>query len=62
MAWLCGEAREGGVETFYLEVRPSNAAALRLYQRMGFEEIGRRRAYYPAGSAREDAIVMRRVL
>ncbi|MDX5411380.1 MAG: ribosomal protein S18-alanine N-acetyltransferase [Thauera sp.] len=62
MAWLCGEAREGGAETFYLEVRPSNAAALRLYQRMGFEEIGRRRAYYPAGSAREDAIVMRRVL
>lgn len=42
-----------------LEVRPSNVAALALYQAAGFNEIGRRRAYYPAeNNAREDAIVM----
>ena len=42
-----------------LEVRPSNAAALRLYERYGFERIGVRRGYYPAHGGREDAIVMR---
>lgn len=63
MEWLCDAARDAGVGSFYLEVRPSNAVALRLYQRLGFEEIGRRRAYYPAGQGlREDAIVMRRAL
>lgn len=62
MAWLCEEARQAGAVSFFLEVRTSNAAALRLYQRLGFVEIGRRRGYYPAGSAREDAIVMRRTL
>lgn len=44
---------------FFLEVRPSNAPALRLYERSGFTRIGRRRAYYPAEGGREDAIVMR---
>ncbi|MHB1372757.1 MAG: ribosomal protein S18-alanine N-acetyltransferase [Thauera sp.] len=62
MAWLCEEARQAGAASFFLEVRTSNAAALRLYQRLGFDEIGRRRGYYPAGGAREDAIVMRRAL
>lgn len=42
-----------------LEVRPSNPAAMRLYRRRGFTEIGRRRGYYPAHGGREDAIVMR---
>jgi [ribosomal protein S18]-alanine N-acetyltransferase len=42
-----------------LEVRPTNEAALRLYQRYGFERIGVRRGYYPAHGGREDAIVMR---
>jgi ribosomal-protein-alanine N-acetyltransferase len=41
-----------------LEVRADNEAAQRLYQRRGFEEIGRRRGYYqPSG---DDAVVMRR--
>ncbi|WP_347554469.1 ribosomal protein S18-alanine N-acetyltransferase [Robbsia sp. KACC 23696] len=43
-----------------LEVRPSNTHAIRLYERFGFHEIGRRRNYYPArNNTREDAIVMR---
>ena len=60
--WLAEGARTRGACDFYLEVRPSNAAALRLYARSGFVEIGRRRGYYPAADGREDAIVMRRTL
>lgn len=43
-----------------LEVRRSNSAAIHLYSKLGFYEIGVRRGYYqPDG---EDAIVMARVL
>ncbi|MCG9958445.1 ribosomal-protein-alanine N-acetyltransferase, partial [Pseudomonas aeruginosa] len=42
----------------FLEVRASNQAAYRLYERYGFNEIGRRRDYYPAVGGREDALVM----
>ncbi|MBF7730646.1 ribosomal protein S18-alanine N-acetyltransferase [Pseudomonas sp. N040] len=42
----------------FLEVRDSNRAAYRLYERYGFNEIGRRRDYYPAVGGREDAVVM----
>ncbi|MCM2548244.1 ribosomal protein S18-alanine N-acetyltransferase [Burkholderia glumae] len=43
-----------------LEVRPSNPRAIELYERFGFETIGRRKHYYPAKHRmREDAIVMR---
>ena len=59
LGWLCECAKQQGSDNFFLEVRPSNLAALRLYERCGFAEIGRRRAYYPAAGGREDAIVMR---
>ena len=53
-------ARNKGMASILLEVRPSNARAIRLYERFGFEQIGRRKAYYPAAdNAREDAVVMR---
>lgn len=52
-------ARDYGADRILLEVRPSNAAALALYAAGGFSEIGVRRGYYPAGDAREDAIVLR---
>ncbi len=42
----------------FLEVRPSNVAALSLYQSEGFNEIGVRKNYYPAVRGREDALVM----
>ncbi|MGI4855311.1 MAG: ribosomal protein S18-alanine N-acetyltransferase [Janthinobacterium lividum] len=48
------------IPTLLLEVRPSNTHAIRLYERSGFVEIGRRKNYYPARNrGREDAIVMR---
>ena len=48
-----------GVDEAFLEVRPSNLAAIRLYQRLGFEQIGIRRGYYQAPDGREDAIVLK---
>jgi ribosomal-protein-alanine N-acetyltransferase len=49
-------------QTVFLEVRASNAPALRLYQAAGFCEIGVRYGYYPAAKGREDALVMAREL
>ena len=52
-------ARGGGAQRVFLEVRPSNPRAIALYERSGFNEIGRRPRYYPAADhGREDAIVM----
>lgn len=56
---LASTARGAGATQLYLEVRPSNAAALALYAQAGFETIGRRKGYYPAKGGREDALVMR---
>ena len=51
-------ARRHGADTLLLEVRPSNLAALKLYQNMGFNEVGVRRNYYPAEQGREDALIL----
>ncbi len=59
LRWVSEVAREYGARSLLLEVRPSNAPALRLYERYGFQRIGLRRAYYPAHEGREDAVVMR---
>jgi ribosomal-protein-alanine N-acetyltransferase len=48
--------RDSGVTDFTLEVRASNDAAIRLYERAGFREAGRRQGYYSEPC--EDAIVM----
>lgn len=42
----------------FLEVRPTNTAALTLYRKLGFREIGRRPNYYPAAGGREDAVML----
>lgn len=56
---LLSEAQYMGAQRIFLEVRPSNLGARRLYLRHGFVEIGRRPRYYPAADGREEAIVMR---
>lgn len=48
-------ARLSGLRVVHLEVRASNAAAIRLYRRHGFREVGRRTRYY---EGREDAVLM----
>lgn len=60
---IAERARGQGMQSILLEVRPSNERALRVYQRYGYAEIGRRKNYYPAHEGRrEEAIVMRYVL
>lgn len=45
-----------GIGNLWLEVRPSNLAALSIYKKYGFAEVGRRVGYYNETS--EDAIIM----
>lgn len=48
---------KAGARRIFLDVAPSNAAALALYSRCGFTESGRRKDYYAkAGGGREDAL------
>lgn len=55
-------ARKHKADTAFLEVRPSNTIAIKLYRRAGFDEVGMRRNYYPAQFGREDAIIFARSL
>lgn len=59
---LIDEATRFRADSLFLEVRPSNPTAIRLYRAMDFNEIGERKDYYPAKNGREDAIVMARAL
>lgn len=55
-------ARARNATSMFLEVRPSNVAAYHLYEKLGFNEIGRRENYYPAYVGREDALVLAKEL
>lgn len=56
---LMQQARSSRVKRMFLEVRPSNLAAINMYKRIGFETVGRRRDYYrAANNRREDALVL----
>jgi N6-L-threonylcarbamoyladenine synthase/ribosomal-protein-alanine N-acetyltransferase len=57
MQALIGEARKRGARLVFLEVRADNPDAQRLYERLGFVEVGVRRGYYQPDNV--DAIVMR---
>ena len=55
-----GVAAQQNMPRIILEVRPSNTAALQLYQSLGYEQIGLRKNYYPVydfNGLREDALV-----
>ena len=45
-----------GMRNIWLEVRPSNSVARKLYEMLDFVEVDRRPGYYP--DTKEDAIVM----
>ena len=53
---LFERTREDGRRGYTLEVRVSNAGAIALYERVGFERRGVRRGYYTDN--REDALIM----
>jgi ribosomal-protein-alanine N-acetyltransferase len=61
MGAIEGVASQQNMPRIILEVRPSNEPAVALYQKLGYEQIGIRKNYYPASAQtgnREDAIVM----
>ena len=56
---LVGLARARRAGQLWLEVRDTNERARRMYERLGFVQVGVRKSYYPAGfGRREDAVVM----
>lgn len=55
---LMHEAKKLNADECFLEVRESNHNAYKLYERFGFNEIGRRPNYYPSEKGYEDALIM----
>lgn len=55
-------ARQANAKKAFLEVRPHNIAAIHLYKKLGYLQIGVRRDYYKSKDGREDAIVMSKQL
>jgi ribosomal-protein-alanine N-acetyltransferase len=53
-------AQQHGAGSMFLEVRPTNAGAIRLYHAFGFQEVGTRKDYYPAVNGRENALILER--
>ena len=51
-----------GAASMHLEVAEDNTAARALYAKLGYEEAGRRHAYYAGEGGFVDAIVMKRIL
>lgn len=57
---LVHHLQENHVIALLLEVRVSNAPAIRLYEKLGFVQVGRRPKYYH--NPREDALILRKEL
>ena len=55
---LVTDLKEQGSRCLTLEVRASNAPAIGLYKKMGFEQIGLRKNYYR--NPKEDALILRK--
>lgn len=53
-AWI-EAAKAKKVSEYLLEVRESNLGAIALYEKMGFECVGKRKNYYPTEQGREAA-------
>ena len=56
---LAGQHQAAAV---FLEVRPSNKKALKLYHALGFQDVGIRKDYYPDHKGRENALILERKL
>ena len=55
-------SKRQNMQRIFLEVRPTNFKAISLYLSMGFNEIGKRRNYYPTKIGREDALILAKTL
>lgn len=56
LAYAMEDFKKDGVENFTLEVRASNVAAIKLYEKLGFIEQGIRKNFYE--NPTEDALIM----
>jgi ribosomal-protein-alanine N-acetyltransferase len=54
---VLAQAAKQKAQTLFLEVRASNEAAVALYEKAGFNQVGLRPGYYPSRSGREDALL-----
>jgi ribosomal-protein-alanine N-acetyltransferase len=59
---LLYRARAASVGQIFLEVRPSNVTAIKLYRKKGFHQVAERPAYYQADEGREDAAIFAKKL
>lgn len=59
MQSLINEAQQTGCHQLLLELRTTNKPAMKLYQSLGFNQVGLRKNYYPQG---EHAALMQRDL
>ena len=57
---LCKALKERGSVSLTLEVRASNDPAKALYDKLGFESVGRRPNYYR--NPKEDALILKKML
>ncbi len=56
MVELLAKSKDAGMVCSTLEVRAGNEAAIKLYEKLGYRDIARRKGYYPDN--KEDAVVM----
>lgn len=57
LTFLLNELSQEKFERIFLEVRESNISAIKLYESLGFNQIGERPAYYPSQNGRETALL-----
>lgn len=57
LRWLFNFMQEKNMRSMFLEVRASNQAAIKLYQKLGFKQIGIRKNYYRTDFGQEDACI-----
>ncbi len=62
LQYLIRLADEEHAQSIFLDVRESNHGAVKLYKQLGFEQVAKRKGYYPSMCGREDALIMRLML
>lgn len=58
LEYLKDYAQKQGITSLFLEVRESNSAARKLYEKFGFVAVGLRKNYYQTPLGRENALLM----